>query len=124
MRLLSEFIDSVQDTKYVDAPSWFKNWENIGLISWNDKNNDGIIRYEAGNAFKDGRPKFIDELGQSGERMTANTSDMSNQNEVYIDRDIMVLAQSRDSKFTGLGDSISSSWRSCSSTINCSRGCY
>ncbi|MEL1232258.1 MAG: VC_2705 family sodium/solute symporter, partial [Candidatus Neomarinimicrobiota bacterium] len=29
------FIDSVQDTKYVDAPSWFKNWENIGLISWN-----------------------------------------------------------------------------------------
>ena len=86
------FIDSVQDTKYVDAPSWFKNWENIGLISWNDKNNDGIIRYEAGNAFKDGRPKFIDELGQSGERMTANTSDISNQNEVYIDRDIMVLA--------------------------------
>ena len=36
--------------------------------------------------------KFIDELGQSGERMTANASDISNQNEVYIDRDIMVLA--------------------------------
>ena len=89
------FIDSVQDTKYIDAPSWFKNWENIGLISWNDKNNDGIIRYEAGNTFKDGRPQFIDGLGQSGERMTANTSDMSNQNEVYIDRDIMVLANPR-----------------------------
>ena len=34
------FIDSVQDTSYEDAPDWFKNWENIGLISWIDKNQD------------------------------------------------------------------------------------
>ena len=86
------FIDSVQDTQYTNAPSWFKNWESIGLISWNDKNSDGIIRYEAGNAFVDGRPKFIEGYGPSGERMTSNIPDLSNNNEVYIDRDIMVLA--------------------------------
>jgi len=56
------FIDSVQDSKYIDAPSWFKNWEGVGLIAWNDKNADGLIRYEAGNTFKDGRPKFIDAI--------------------------------------------------------------
>lgn len=86
------FIDSVQDTQYTNAPSWFKNWESIGLISWNDKNSDGIIRYEAGNAFVDGRPKFIEGFGPYGERMTSNIPDLSNNNEVYIDRDIMVLA--------------------------------
>ena len=86
------FIDSVQDSKYIDAPSWFKNWEGVGLIAWNDKNADGIIRYEFGNTFKDGRPKFSDKLGFSGERLTTNISEDSNKNEVYIDRDIMVLA--------------------------------
>ena len=86
------FIDSVQDSKYIDAPSWFKNWEGVGLIAWNDKNADGIIKYEAGNTFKDGRPKFSDKFGLSGERLTTNISEDSNENEVYIDRDIMVLA--------------------------------
>ena len=86
------FIDSVQDSKYIDAPSWFKNWEGVGLIAWNDKNADGIIRYEFGSTFKDGRPKFSDKLGFSGERLTTNISEDSNENEVYIDRDIMVLA--------------------------------
>jgi len=86
------FIDSVQDSKYIDAPSWFKNWEGVGLIAWNDKNADGLIRYEAGNTFKDGRPKFIDATGLSSERLTSNISDNSNGNEIYIDRDIMVLA--------------------------------
>jgi len=86
------FIDSVQDSKYIDAPSWFKNWEGVGLIAWNDKNADGLIRYEAGNTFKDGRPKFIDAIGPSSEMLTSNISDNSNGNEIYIDRDIMVLA--------------------------------
>ena len=86
------FIDSVQGKEYVNAPSWFKNWENIGLISWNDKNADGKIRYEAGNVYMDGRPQFIERSGASGERMTDNVSDLSNNNEIYIDRDIMVLA--------------------------------
>ena len=86
------FIDSIQDSEYSSAPAWFKNWENIGLIAWNDKNSDGYIHYSAGNTFKEGRPNFIDEIGESGERLTSNISNFSNQNEVYIDKDIMVLA--------------------------------
>jgi cation/acetate symporter len=86
------FIDSIQDSEYSSAPAWFKNWENIGLIAWNDKNSDGYIHYSAGNTFKEGRPNFIDEIGESGERLTSNLSNYSNQNEVYIDKDIMVLA--------------------------------
>ena len=44
-------------------PEWFKNWENTGLIIFDDKNNDGIINYNN-----------------------------SNENELVIDNDIMVLA--------------------------------
>ena len=86
------FIDSVQETEYKIAPDWFKNWENIGLIAWKDKNEDGLIQYSAGNALEGIKPDFLNNKGLSGERMTANDPDMTNDNEIYIDRDIMVLA--------------------------------
>ena len=53
----------MQGTEYATAPSWIKNWEKTGLISWEDKNDDGRMFYA-----KDDR------------------------NEMTIDRDIMVLA--------------------------------
>jgi cation/acetate symporter len=56
-------VDTVHNTSYEQAPQWFSNWENTGLVAWQDKNNDGLMQYSAG----------ID-------------------NEVKIDRDIMVLA--------------------------------
>ena len=37
--------DSIQDTKYIDAPEWFKNWEKTGLLKFEDKNKDGLIQY-------------------------------------------------------------------------------
>ena len=95
------FIDSIQDTQYSSSPSWFKNWEGIGLIAWNDKNNDGIIHYSAGNTFEDNRPQFIDATGDHGQRLTSNTSNTSNQNEIYIDKDIMVLANPEIAKLPG-----------------------
>jgi cation/acetate symporter len=49
--------------EYAQAPSWITNWERTGLITWNDKNNDGRMFY-------------------SGD----------DRNEMKIDRDIMVLA--------------------------------
>ncbi|GGP91296.1 sodium:solute symporter family protein [Shewanella ulleungensis] len=48
---------------YETAPSWIKNWEKTGLITWEDKNNDGKIFYTNGD-----------------------------KNEMNIDRDIIVLA--------------------------------
>ena len=86
------FIESVQETEYQSAPSWFKNWENIGLIAWKDKNGDGLINYSNGNALEEVKPKYISERGQYGERLVANPPDRSNENEIYIDNDIMVLA--------------------------------
>ena len=86
------FIDSVQEVSYQEAPAWFKNWENIGLIAWKDKNNDGLIQYSTGNALNDVKPRFNDNRGSSGERVIDNKPDMTNTNEIYIDRDIMVLA--------------------------------
>jgi len=56
-------IETVSNKEYVMMPEWFKNWENTGLIKFNDKNNDGIINY-------------------------LNSSE----NELYINNDIMVLA--------------------------------
>ena len=86
------FIDSVQEVKYETAPEWFKNWEEIGLIAWKDKNNDGIINYSNGDALVGVKPKYLDQDGDYGERLVSNNPDPSNSNEVYIDNDIMVLA--------------------------------
>ena len=57
-------IENLQGLAYSDVPNWFKTWENIGLISFNDINADGIIAY---------------------------TSDVT-LNELTIDKDIMFLA--------------------------------
>ena len=83
-------IDTLNDKPYTEAPSWFKNWEKTGLIAWVDKNNDGIIQYRAGKPFK-GKPVFTGETGPLGQRLVKNEL-TSNSNELYIDRDIMVLA--------------------------------
>ncbi|WP_288132741.1 sodium:solute symporter family protein [Microbulbifer sp.] len=52
-----------QGTAHAEAPSWISNWEETGLISWEDKNADGKMFY-------------------SGDE----------RNEMSVDRDIMVLA--------------------------------
>ena len=83
-------INTVNEAVYQDTPSWFKNWENTNLIAWVDKNQDGKIQYSSGNAFI-GKPQFFDIRGSEGERKISNSL-TSNKNELYIDRDIMVLA--------------------------------
>jgi len=83
-------INTVKNAEYKNTPSWFKNWEGTNLIAWVDKNQDGKIQYSAGKAFI-GTPIFLDERGLNGERKISNRL-ISNSNELYIDRDIMVLA--------------------------------
>ena len=56
-------------TAYAEAPSWVKNWEKTGLITFNDKNGDGKMFYSVGKI-----------------------TDPASKNEIKIDRDIIVLA--------------------------------
>ena len=84
------FIDNVHNTEYADIPSWFQSWEDIGLIGWEDKNGDGKIQYAPGAPFQ-GKPTFSDQRRTDGSRAITNTA-TDNSNEVYVDRDIMVLA--------------------------------
>ena len=84
------FVDTVNDSRYADVASWFKNWEDIGLISWIDKNKDEKIQYRSGKAFE-GKPIFSDTRGSVGQRLVENQP-TNNPNEVYVDRDIVVLA--------------------------------
>jgi len=86
-------VDTVHNTAYDEAPEWFGNWENTGLIAWQDKNDDGVMQYGAGAALSPATPIFdVDGTrGSHGERLLNNKSTES-ANEVYIDRDIMVLA--------------------------------
>ena len=60
----TNLIETVSEKKYDDMPVWFENWEKTGLLTFTDKNNDGIIQYVAD-------PQI---------------------NELTIDRDIMVMA--------------------------------
>ncbi len=57
-------INTVNNKPYSDMPVWFSNWEQTGLLKFNDKNKDGNIQYVADNSI----------------------------NELYVDPDIMVLA--------------------------------
>ena len=84
------FIESINEQKYTDTPQWFRNWEDIGLIAWVDKNNDQTVQYRAGKPFI-GSPSYSDGVGDSGERML-NNNITDTLNEVYVDRDIIVLA--------------------------------
>jgi cation/acetate symporter len=83
-------INSLNNVAYQAAPSWFKSWEETGLLAWEDKNGDGVIQYRAGAAFK-GKPEFTDKIGKYGQPLLKNAP-TSNGNELYVDRDIMVLA--------------------------------
>ena len=60
----TNLIETVSEKKYQDMPEWFDNWEKTGLLTFNDKNNDGVIQYVADAQL----------------------------NELTIDRDIMVMA--------------------------------
>ena len=87
-----------QGIAYNKIPNWFKTWENSGLLAWYDHNQDGKVQYAAGDAFI-GKPTFDgDKRGNYGERITTNPSNgviVKNApfaNEIYVDRDIMVLA--------------------------------
>ncbi len=83
--------ESVNETPYASAPAWVKNWENTGLIAWQDKNDDGIIQYRAGAPFAPAKPEFTTERGRHGERLLRNAPSAS-ANEIYVDPDIMVMA--------------------------------
>jgi len=84
------FIETVHQQNYNYVPDWFKTWEDVGLIAWTDKNADGLIQYGPGVPFA-GKPEFTGELTDTGSRALANAPS-DNGNEVYVDRDIMVLA--------------------------------
>ncbi|MDP5044568.1 MAG: cation acetate symporter, partial [Leeuwenhoekiella sp.] len=85
----TNLIETVSEKAYANLPQWFKNWENTGLIAWSDKNGDGKIQYVNGEAVS-GKPEFTEERGKSGERLVSNAT--TETNELYVDRDIMVLA--------------------------------
>ncbi len=85
-------IDSIQDKTYQETPDWFKNWESIGLIAWQDKNLDGKITYASGDAFIPQKPQYVSREEANEPRSLSNKPNSSSANEVYIDRDIVVLA--------------------------------
>ena len=87
----TNLLDVVPNKSYSMMPNWFKKWEDTGLIAWNDKNQDGIISYTVGDAFIGNKPLFDTIRGQNGERVTLNPN-KNNNNELYVDNDIMVLA--------------------------------
>ena len=62
---------------YEDRPEWFRTWEDTGLITFNDLNNDGRIQF-----YNDANPEF-DEVAER--RGWAG-------NELSVNNDILVLA--------------------------------
>ena len=60
----TNMIETVNNQEYKNMPSWFTTWEETGLLSFNDINNDGKIQYLAD----------------------------ASKNELIVDKDIMVLA--------------------------------
>jgi cation/acetate symporter len=87
----TNFIEEINGKKYQEAPEWFINWEKQEMIAWVDKNKDGVMQYRAGNVFA-GKPTYDKSNRQEeGPRIVTNEIDPS-ANEVYYDKDIIVLA--------------------------------
>jgi len=92
----TNLLATIPNSEYEKSPDWFKKWESAGLIAWQDKNGDGVIQYTKGIAFE-GKPEYKtgdnDDFvrGKNGEILLANKS-TAGENELYIDKDIMVLA--------------------------------
>ncbi len=63
---------------YAERPQWFKNWEATGLLRFEDKNGDGRIQYY-NDTNEDFAAMAAQDYGWQG-------------SELYVDRDIMVLA--------------------------------
>ncbi|MFL2911977.1 MAG: sodium:solute symporter family protein [Opitutales bacterium] len=89
----TNFVEEINQKKYQNAPDWFKNWESQGMIAWVDKNEDGIMQYRAGDVFS-GKPIFVEETDEAstGPRKVSNEINFASENEVYYDKDIIVLA--------------------------------
>ena len=132
-------LDTVSGKAYTTLPTWFKNWEDSGLLAWRDHNGDGKVNYHPGKPFSGnkGKPKYsvnadgTSKRGKWGERLLENGPSKpvhvvrhsqdakipvgilignkrmeafkaaiargditvsSVHNELYVDRDIMVLA--------------------------------
>jgi len=108
----TNLLNTVSEKPYAEMPEWFTKWENSGLIAWIDKNADGKITYNgSGDAFKKDpmkskvEPVFVvndkqNEKGFSGERILLNEP-TSNNNELYVDPDIIVLANPEIAKLPG-----------------------
>ena len=100
------FIETVNGSTYAKTeaeggtPQFVKTFEDIGLIAWQDKNDDGVIQYAAGAPFAGGKPQFTGERGVHGERVVSNLPTDS-VNEISVDRDIMVLANPEIAKLPG-----------------------
>tara|TARA_B100001057_G_scaffold326651_1_gene326896 strand:+ start:1 stop:912 length:912 start_codon:yes stop_codon:yes gene_type:complete len=43
----TNLIETVSNKPYADLPEWFEKWERTGLITYDDKNQDGLIQYVA-----------------------------------------------------------------------------
>ena len=84
-------INNVDGMAYEHAPEWFTKWENSGLIAWLDKNHDAKVQYRGGDALVPVKPLFDGTRQDLGQRTLVNTAS-ENENELYIDRDIIVLA--------------------------------
>ncbi|WP_062054934.1 sodium:solute symporter family protein [Aquimarina longa] len=90
----TNLIESVQNKKYEELPTWFKNWEDTGLLGWTDKNGDGQVQYANGHSVKGNKNKPVFDgknRGEYGERTITNVN-AATKNELFVDRDIMVLA--------------------------------
>ena len=87
----TNFIEEINGKKYQEAPEWFKNWENQGMIAWVDKNEDGFMQYRSGDVFS-GKPSFDDSSRKVDSPRIVTNEILKTENEVYYDKDIIVLA--------------------------------
>ncbi|MEZ5303273.1 MAG: sodium:solute symporter family protein [Verrucomicrobiales bacterium] len=65
----TNLLKEVPGKPYAEMPGWFKTYEDLGLMKWEDKNGDGLIQYYG-----------------------SKIEDPAKVNELTVNKDIMVLA--------------------------------
>ncbi|HCD51056.1 MAG TPA: cation acetate symporter [Balneolaceae bacterium] len=91
----TNLIETVSEQPYTEMPEWFNTWEETALLNWVDKNGDGNINYLPGAAIvgtPDIKREGLDPVRGVHNEVLLNNELADGPNELYVDRDIMVLA--------------------------------
>jgi cation/acetate symporter len=85
-------INNLNEVEYSKAPEWFSQFEKTGQMTFQDKNQDGIIQYAGPLAYRTADGALAIATSQDAKAAMKLSGDEADPNELIFGADIMVMA--------------------------------